>query len=242
MARKPRLYVEGVPQHVIQRGNNRQVCFNSDQDLVAYAHWLWEAKEKFGLLIHAWVFMTNHVHLLVTPENEKSVPGALQYLGRLYVRYYNREYGRSGTLWEGRYKSCLVQSETYVLQCSRYIELNPVRAQVVDDPADYRWSSYRCNAFGQYSKLYSAHPEYLKLGQAELSRQETYRELFRAHVDNDLLAEIRRSVNQGLVLGDGRFKEQVESNLKRRVRPGKVGRPRKKSEGECDRKQTKMLL
>ncbi len=227
MARLPRLFLPGVPQHVIQRGNNRQVCFNSERDLSAYAQWLREAADKFGLSIHAWVFMTNHVHLLVTPEHRDSAPQAMQYLGRIYVRYYNHEYRRSGTLWEGRYRSCLVQTERYLLECQRYIELNPVRAGLVNNPANYHWSSYGFNALGKTSKLCTPHNEYLRLGVSDMERQRAYRELFRYHVDGKLLTIIRESVHQGLVLGNDVFKDQVEANLNRRTRPGLAGRPRK---------------
>ena len=146
MARLPRFCPSGVAQHIIQRGNNRQVCFASNEDLAAYAYWLKLYSNEFDVDVHAWVFMTNHVHLLVTPSTDDGVSKFMQSLGRHYVRYFNKVYKRSGTLWEGRFKSCLVQSEEYLLQCYRYIELNPVRANMVNDPADYIWSSYQCNA------------------------------------------------------------------------------------------------
>lgn len=152
MARLPRLDVPGVAQHVIQRGNNRQACFGSDQDFVAYAGWLHEYAVKHEVAIHAWVFMTNHVHLLVTPKNAGGVSALMQSVGRRYVPYFNYSYKRSGTLWEGRFRSCLVQSERYLLECYRYIELNPVRADMVSGPGDYKWSSYRCNGLGFESK------------------------------------------------------------------------------------------
>ena len=128
MARLSRLCPAGVPQHIIQRGNNRQACFAPDQDMAAYAHWLAEAAEKYQVSIHAWVFMTNHVHLLVTPSSKDGISKMMQTLGRQYVRYFNYIYQRSGTLWEGRFKSCVVDAEDYLLICQRYIELNPVRA------------------------------------------------------------------------------------------------------------------
>ena len=140
MPRRPRLNLASVPLHIIQRGNNRQVCFSCDEDSSAYLRWLAEYAKKFGMDIHAYVLMTNHVHLLATPQRENSLSKTLQAVGRQYVRYFNHSYRRSGTLWEGRYKSSLVQSERYLLECYRYIELNPVRAGMVDDPADYRWS------------------------------------------------------------------------------------------------------
>jgi putative transposase len=132
MPRRPRLCPAGVPQHVVQRGNNRQVCFASDEDLKAYAYWLHEGSQKYQVEIHAWVFMTNHVHLLVTPVEDMAIGRMMQHIGRHYVRYFNYTYCRTGTLWEGRYHSCLVQETAYLLACQRYIELNPVRAGMVE--------------------------------------------------------------------------------------------------------------
>jgi putative transposase len=232
MARLPRLNPVGIPQHVIQRGNNRQVCFSCNEDFTAYAYWLGEKAEKYGIEIHAFVLMTNHVHLLVTPTTESAIPKMMQDLGRLYVRYFNREYRRSGTLWEGRYKSCLVQTEQYLLECSRYIELNPVRADMVDDPAEYTWSSYQGNALGKEIKLLTPHEEYLRLGKNQVERQRAYRDLFEHHVDVVLIRDIRDAVNRGMALGNDRFKNEIEKNLGRRVRPAKMGRPKVKQTQE----------
>jgi len=130
MARLPRLCLSGIPQHIIQRGNNRQICFASNEDFAAYAYWLNEYSAKYEIAIHAWVFMTNHVHLLVTPGTTDGLSKMMQSLGRQYVRYFNYTYRRSGTLWEGRFKSCVIEAENYLLSCQRYIELNPVRAGI----------------------------------------------------------------------------------------------------------------
>ena len=159
MPRRHRLCPPGLPVHVVQRGNNRQVCFASVADMKAYANWLHEGADKFGVDVHAWVFMTNHVHLLLTPHNPDSISRCMQYLGRYYVRYFNYRHRRSGTLFEGRFKSSIVQSRRYLLACQRYIELNPVRAGMVGDPADYTWSSYRAHAFGRTAKMWQPHPE-----------------------------------------------------------------------------------
>lgn len=226
MARLPRLNPIGIPQHVIQRGNNRQVCFCSEQDFIAYAGWLNQYANDFDVQVHAWVFMTNHVHLLVTPQSENGVSKMMQALGRIYVRYFNREYRRSGTLWEGRYKSCLVQSEIYLLQCYRYIELNPVRAGMVKDPADYYWSSYACNGLGKQSSLAVPHPEYLALGRYPKQRCERYRALFQHHLDAPVVEQIRKSVHKGLALGSDRFKREIEEQFARRVTETPLGRPR----------------
>jgi len=149
MPRRHRDCPPGVAIHVIQRGNNRQICFAEEADIKAYANWLREGAEKYSIAIHAWVFMTNHVHLLMTPSDTNGISGCMQLLGRTYVRSYNYRYRRTGTLFEGRFKSCLVQAQNYLLACQRYIELNPMRGGMVKDPADYLWSSYRAHAFGQ---------------------------------------------------------------------------------------------
>jgi putative transposase len=224
MARLTRLCPVDIPQHIIQRGNNRQVCFNSREDLSAYAYWLKEFAAKYHVEIHAWVFMTNHVHLLVTPRSPSAVSNLMQSLGRQYVQYFNKIYQRSGTLWEGRFKSCIVQTSDYLLQCYRYIELNPVRAGIVTNPSEYTWSSYRANAFGKASLLITPHNEYLQLGITPEERQMHYRELFRFHLEPNEVDNIRKSVNKGLALGSDTFKEEVEANLNRRVTPLKAGR------------------
>ena len=230
MARLLRICPPGIPQHVIQRGNNRQVCFAADEDFAAYAHWLHESSGKFGVAIHAWVFMTNHVHLLVTPQEEAAISRMMQWVGRQYVRYFNRAHQRSGTLWEGRFKSCVVDAETYLLACQRYIELNPVRANMVTDPAHYRWSSYQSNGLGKTSKLCKPHDVYLRLGRAQRERLVCYRALFTGHLDDAVLGDIRAATQKGLALGSDRFKKQVAALTGRRVTPRKRG-PRKRDAG-----------
>ena len=163
MARLPRLYVEGCAQHIIQRGNNRSVCFYHDEDYAFYAQKLKETADKFGVAIHAYVLMTNHVHLLVTPKKHDSISKMMQSLGRQYVRYINITYQRTGTLWEGRFKSCLVDSSHYFLVVSKYIELNPVRAGMVVHPCEYPWSSYRSNGMGVLIELLSLLERFLMI-------------------------------------------------------------------------------
>jgi len=223
MARLPRLCSPGIAQHLIQRGNNRQICFGGDEDFAAYAHWLDECSRKCRVAIHAWVFMTNHVHLLVTPESEDGVSHMMQTLGRHYVRYFNHTYRRSGTLWEGRFKSCVVNAEDYLLVCQRYIELNPVRAGMVLEPAEYPWSSYRANALGLPAKLQTPHPIYQALGTTPTDRAMAYRELFVGQIDPVTVARIRQATNQGMALGNDRFKEEVERLTQRRAHPLKRG-------------------
>lgn len=223
MARLPRLCLPGIPLHIIQRGNNRQVCFVSEDDFAAYAHWLEEYSQKYRVAIHAWVFMTNHVHLLVTPETEEGVSKMMQTLGRHYVRYFNYSYKRSGTLWEGRFKSCVLEEENYLLVCQRYIELNPVRAGMVVTPGDYVWSSYRANGFGQPMKLWTPHRIYRELGATTAKRTAAYRELFKGQLDAELLHQIRQASNQGMALGKDRFKKEVEHLSGRRATRLKPG-------------------
>lgn len=227
MARLTRVSPIGVPQHVVQRGNNRQVCFGNEEDMKAYLNWLKDYSVKYSVEIHAWVLMTNHVHLLCTPQKENAVSKMMQSIGRMYVRYYNYTYQRSGTLWEGRFKSSLIQGECYLLGLHRYIELNPVRAGMVKEPSDYSWSSYGCNALGVETELQTPHELYLALGKTKQERLSHYRELFKAHVSIKLLEEVRGSLNKGLALGSERFTAQIEALTNRRITPRKVGRPKR---------------
>jgi putative transposase len=209
MARRPRIYIPGVAHHVIQRGNNRQACFGDDADYKAYLNYLKQSATQNDVAIHAFVLMTNHVHMLVTPSDEKALGKMLQTLGRRYVQYFNHKYGRTGTLWEGRYKSTLVQTENYLLTVYRYIELNPVRASMVEHASEYPWSSYRYNAVGLNIELITAHREYKKLGKEPEARQKAYRMLFRGRMAEKDLAEIRDCTNKSWVIGDERFKVKV---------------------------------
>ncbi len=231
MARLPRLCLPGRPQHIIQRGNNRQVCFGSEEDFAAYAHWLAEYSDKFRVAVHAWVFMTNHVHLLLTPETGDGVSRLMQALGRHYVRYFNHSYQRTGTLWEGRFKACVVDEENYLLICQRYIELNPVRAGMVDAPADYRWSSFHANGLGKAIKFWRPHRVYCELGGDLDSCASAYRALFKGHLDKPILTTIRQATNQGMALGNERFKDDIERLAGRRVKPLKRGPKPKTKEG-----------
>lgn len=228
MPRRARLAVAGIPWHIIQRGNNRMACFYSESDYRRYLQDLGEQAGKHGCRIHAYCLMTNHVHMLVTPERVESPGLMMKHLGQRYVQYVNRTYGRTGTLWEGRYKSCLAQSDRYVLACYRYIELNPVRAGMVEHPAEYAWSSYRFNGQGQGDSLLNPHENYLALGASSEERTRRYRDLFRAHMEPGLIDEIRHAVNGNYVLGDSRFTAEIEAALKRRATPGKAGRPVKR--------------
>ena len=229
MPRRARLVVPGIPWHIIQRGNNRSACFYTDDDYHKYLDTLKEQADKYDCLIHSYCLMTNHVHLLLTPMHEDSAAQMMKYLGQQYVQYINCTYKRSGTLWEGRFRSCLTQSEEYVLVCYRYIELNPVRAQMVEHPAEYPWSSYQVNGQGNHSDLITTHDEYIRLANTDGLRQKYYRGLFDAHMEPTLIDEIRQSTNGNYVLGNERFKEEIANMLKQRVTPGKAGRPVKES-------------
>lgn len=230
MPRKPRFNLIGIPQHVIQRDNNREPCFLSEEDYRRYLKDLRESADKFFCKIHAYVLMTNHVHLLVTPMVDCGISQMMQALGRRYVCYVNKTYKRTGTLWEGRFKSSLVDSDRYLLTCMRYIELNPVRANMVNHPGKYKWSSYHANAQGDIDQLIEPHPLYLELSGIPEQRHEAYRELFRHHMDNDVLHEIRESLNHELVLGRSYFKDKIEEITKRQTRLGQRGRPRAEEE------------
>lgn len=227
MPRRPRIIVPEIPMHVIQRGNNRQVCFVSEDDYLFYLQWLKEYAEKTFCQIHAYVLMTNHVHLLVTSETQHGLGQLMKRLGQRYVQYFNRSYKRSGTLWEGRYRSCLLQQEGYLLACQRYIELNPVRAGMVEHPADYPWSSYHHHGDGEENAIITRHQLYEKLGRTNEERQKNYRELFRYQLEPGLIDQIRKKTNGNFVLGDECFAAQIEQLLGRRVVPGKAGRPKK---------------
>lgn len=227
MARLQRVSPTGIPQHIIQRGNNRQVCFSSEEDMNVYLNWLKKFSIKYSVDVHAWVLMTNHVHLLCTPQKEGAISQMMQSIGRMYVQYYNHIYQRSGTLWEGRFKSCLIQSEKYLLELYQYIELNPVRANIVEEPHEYSYSSYACNALGIKTDLQKPHSLYLALGKTKRERLENYRKLFAAPIDTELVMEISSCINKGLALGNERFTTEIEKLTNRRVTARKVGRPRK---------------
>lgn len=228
MARLPRFVIPGQPQHVIQRGNDRQVIFQTDSDYNFYLEKLHAAADKHQCDIHAYVLMINHVHLLVTPHTENGIGKMMQMLGRYYVQYYNHCYSRTGTLWEGRYKATLIDTEQYLLTCMRYIELNPVRAEgMVEHPSEYPWSSYSYNALGQVDLVVTPHLEYRRLGATNDERQSSYRQLFRAHIPNMTLNEIREATNKSWVLGSDRFKRKMEKKLMRPVASSGQGGDRK---------------
>jgi putative transposase len=228
MPRRPRIITPGIPAHIIQRGNNRQPCFFAEDDYLFYLEWLQEYSAEAGCLVHAYVLMTNHVHLLLTPKQAASVGLLMKRLGQRYVQYVNRMYRRSGTLWEGRFRSCLTQEDPYLLLCQRYIEMNPVRAGMVQSPDEYRWSSFRANAWDETNPVVTPHPLYQSLGNTQETRLQAYRELFRHELDPGVIDSIRKATNGNFVVGSNRFSEQISETLGRRVLPGKAGRPSKR--------------
>jgi putative transposase len=232
MPRRARLVPPNVPLHLIQRGNNRQVCFLAEQDCRAYLDWLGQYSREAGVDIHAWVLMTNHVHLLVSAQSADAPGRLMKALGQRYVQYFNRSYQRSGTLWEGRYRSCPTEAESYLLACQRYIELNPVRANMVSHPAEYRWSSFRANALGEADPLVTPHALYQALGRSEAERLVAYRELFRNELDPGVIDEIRSATNGNFALGGSRFAGEIAAALGVRAQRGQGGRPKKAAEPE----------
>lgn len=227
MARRQRITPAGIPAHIIQRGNNRQITFACEDDFTHYAHWLKEYAAQHQVQIHAWCFMTNHVHLLATPQTDHGISKMMQSIGRQYVRYFNKAYQRTGTLWEGRYKSCLVEADTYLLELYRYIELNPVRAKMINHPSEYVWSSYQINALGKPSELCTPHPLYLALGNNKQNRLKHYQQLLQTTQQSSLIDEIRQATHKNLAVGNAKFLSQIEQLTGRRVTPAKRGRPKK---------------
>ncbi|HKI65137.1 MAG TPA: transposase [Burkholderiales bacterium] len=217
--------------HIIQRGNNRSACFHRDADYLVYLDHLRELSRRHGCEIHAYCLMTNHVHLLATPRAAKACALLMKNLGQRYVQYINRSRERTGTLWEGRFRSCIAQSERYVLACYRYIELNPVRAGMVAHAGDYRWSSHCANAAGAGQAWLVPHPEYLALGIDDHARRAAYRTLVESGLGADQLKEIRRATNSGGALGDAAFRSLAARALGRRLTPGRAGRPPKRKSG-----------
>lgn len=201
MPRHARVIVAGMPLHVIQRGNNRAACFVADADRSFYLFHLDRGLKRFDCALHAYCLMTNHVHLLLTPSTEQACGQLMKHIGQLYAQYVNRTYSRTGSLWEGRFRSCLVQSENYLLTCYRYVELNPVRAGLVEHPRDYEWSSFRSNTEnGTRRIVVTPHEEFMRLGGTDVERKRTYAELVMMGVDDVQLSRIRLATNGGHAL------------------------------------------
>jgi putative transposase len=213
MPRKPRYFIPGVPSHVVLRGHNRAPCFMQGDDFRYYLRSLRAACRHGAARVHAYVLMTNHIHLLMTPTDDDSIPWVLQSVGRRYVQYVNQTYGRSGTLWEGRYKTSLIDSERYLLTCYRYIELNPVRAGMVRSPEKYRWSSIHANAYGSGDDLVVGHEAYLGLAHGLPERLAVYRALLGEALSEEELHDFRTATRRCLPYGSERFKADIYRRL-----------------------------
>jgi putative transposase len=226
MARKPRNIVAGFPFHAIVRGNNRQAIFLDDEDRRNYKEVLQAAGQEHGLLIHAYAMMTNHVHLVATPERPEALALVMQAVGRRYVRQFNRRHNRTGTLWEGRYRASLIQEDRYLLACLRYIEMNPVRAGMAEQPAAFPWSSHRHHRGLVVDPLVSTHKSYWALGNTPFEREAAYQQLFEAPppLDEDQLAE---ALLKGHPLAESAFLDKLETTTGRQWVKRRVGRPRK---------------
>jgi putative transposase len=229
MSRHPRLKIAGQPIHITQRGVNRSRCFGGDRDFELYLGLVEEMSRKHSCAVHAYVLMTNHAHLLITPERAEGPSEFMKALGQRYVQAFNRRHQRTGTLWEGRFKSNIVHSESYLLRCYRYIEENPVRAGMVAHAREYAWSSHLSNAEGVASTLLAPHPLYLGLASIPQERLAAYRRLFATPQPKSDLDAIRAAVKSCLPLGDENFVRTMGQRLGRRVVKGKSGRRYKKT-------------
>jgi len=213
--------------HAILRGIDRSAILFDDADYRTLLDLLAERAAAESVRVHAYVLMTNHVHLLMTPAAERGSSLLMKGLGQRYVQYVNRTYRRTGTLFEGRFRSSVIEADSYLLACQRYIELNPVRAGMVQAPGNYPWSSYRCNALAAADPVVAPHPIYLALGEGEEARRARYRDLFADEIPQAELTAIRDATNGGFALGSDRFQRQIASMVGRRTWPGKSGRPKK---------------
>ena len=227
MARLPRLSIPGLPHHVIQRGNDRQTIFHDGADYGLMLGLLAENARGFGVALHAYVFMTNHFHLLATPTTADGISRLMQAVGRRYVRHFNQRYGRSGTLWEGRYRSTLLEADRYLLPCMAYMDLNPARAGLVANPVDYAWSSHAHYVGARTDSLLSPHPLYWALGNTPFAREVAYSQLVADGVSPELQQALTHSVLSGWPLGSPDYMTDLKLRAGRRVEKAKAGRPRR---------------
>lgn len=228
MARLNRLTLPGLPHHVIQRGNNRQAIFTSVADYQYLLALIDENAKEFEVDIHAYVLMSNHFHLLATPQTDTGLPQMMQAVGRRYVRYFNDTQARTGTLWEGRYKSTLIQTDRYLLACMAYIDLNPVRAGMLAEPRDYPWSSHAFYVGLRADKLVTPHALFWDLANTPFGREAAYADLVRAGISADQQAALTRSTLTGWALGGDDFVADLQKRTDRRVNKAQAGRPNSK--------------
>lgn len=225
MARLPRLTVPGYVHHVIQRGNDRQCIVRDDADRQFLLDLIVEHAAQQRVAVHAWVLMGNHFHLLITPSTADGLPQLMQAVGRRYVRYFNDRHHRTGTLWEGRYRSTLIQTERYLLTCMAYLDLNPVRAGMVTQPGDHPWSSYRHYAGITPLRGLTPHALYWELGNTPFAREAAYAEMVQAGIPPAVQEQVTASALHGWALGDSGFVSHLQQHTPRRVSPGRPGRP-----------------
>ena len=226
MARQPRLIIPLQPHHVIQRGAGRSTVFLDAEDHQMFLRYLKDAARQFKVALHAYVLMSNHVHLLATPSDLTGLARMMQWIGRYYVPYFNRKYDRSGTLWQGRYKAAVIDSERYFLTCSRYIELNPVRAGIVAAAGEYPWSSYRHHVGATRDVLITEHPLYWSLGNTPFAREAAYQALIDETLSTRDVSDLTEATLKGWAIGSDSFKTALQNDTQHRVQPRKAGRPR----------------
>lgn len=226
MPRRVRCYLPHFPYHIVQRSRNRQHCFSDPEDYLLYVELWRQHSAAYGVRVHAYCLMKNHIHVLATPEHDSSIPNTMRTVGSRYARYINRKYRRTGALWEGRHRASLIQSDKYLLTCSRYIELNPVRCYAASTPENYQWSSYVANGLGRSSWV-TPHDEYLQLGTTAARRAAAYRALFMERIGTRDLHLIRKAVHYGQPTGDNHFQSYVAEKYGIRLGQMKRGRPRK---------------
>lgn len=233
MARQPRVVLPGVAVHIVQRGNNRVRCFGADGDFTVYLALLRQLSPRSGCAVHAYCLMPNHIHILATPREPTSCAVLMKDLSQRYAHYFNDKYQRTGTLWEGRFRSCVAESARYAMACYRYIELNPVRAGIVPHPALYPWSSYAVNVGMHVDALVTPHAEFTSLATEDRPRRSVYRALLEQGLEASLIAEIREATHGGYPLGGDEFKSGLSlpsgRQLERRSSgpaKGKGGRPK----------------
>ena len=228
MARQPRLALPGYPHHVIQRGNNRQPIVLDETDRrMLYSLWL-EESQRHKVAVNAYVLLDNHFHMLLTPPSDEAMSLMMQSVGRSYVRYFNKRHNRSGTLWEGRYKSSLIDSEAYLLTCMAYIDLNPVRAGLAESAEDFSWSSYKHLAGQNIDKLVTPHALYWGLGNTPFAREAAYAEFVAGGLSAAIQKALTESALKGRVVGRPDFLTSLEKSTQRQILPQKAGRPFKK--------------
>lgn len=235
MARLPRLVIPHQLHHIVQCSVDRQPIFRASEDYLIFKNWLCEAARRYEVAIFGYVLMPDHVGLLATPDDPEGLARMMQWIGRQYVPFFNRKYGRIGTLWRGRFKANVIDADLYFFTCCRYLELDPVRTGIVQDPADYSWSSYAHHAGIESNSFISGHPLYWALGNTPFDREAAYKTLAQQMLTCSELHEVDASVSKGWVLGSEAFKTNLEKQLNRQVRPANRGRPSKSSALEKSR-------